>query len=209
MLKRFLLSLLVAALTLWMSLETVYTENRTEFTRRLNTSVGFTRIIRLPEAAKKIENFRQQNGHLPENLPEVETVPDFDKSELAYWRTDTWEHPLAYQRQGERFSLVSYGHDGKPGGIGLDADIVYGEKKVSNTLTFWQFLTYSDAIFLRPACVFAAIFAFFVAMSASGKEAKKSKKAGSVAILLRIAAMVGISVLGAVFIASLDYPSGM
>lgn len=209
-LKRFLLSLFVAGLTFWMSLEATYTANCKIVTQHYSTRAGRTRTLSLRQTAKYIEEFRKQAGHLPENLREVETRLDFSKYDRETWARDGWKRPLAYQRKGECFSLISYGHDGKPGGIGLDADIVYGEKKIKNMPTFWQFLRYSDSDtnFLYPACWIAAFFAFFVGMYASYTDARERKKVSSVEMLLSVALVAGISVFGAVLIGALDYPSG-
>ena len=39
---------------------------------------------------------------------------------------DPWGHPYLYRSDGKRYTLISYGVDGKPGGAGYDADIVDG-----------------------------------------------------------------------------------
>ncbi len=36
---------------------------------------------------------------------------------------DPWGHPYEYSSDGRRFTVVSYGADGNPGGDGFDADI--------------------------------------------------------------------------------------
>jgi type II secretion system protein G len=58
----------------------------------------------------------------PDRGPKCAEVPSvmFDKLPL-----DAWGHPFVYESDGNTFTLVSYGRDGKPGGEGTDADIVY------------------------------------------------------------------------------------
>lgn len=41
---------------------------------------------------------------------------------------DPWNHPYIYVSDGETFTLTSYGQDGKEGGEGADADIVFKGK---------------------------------------------------------------------------------
>ena len=42
--------------------------------------------------------------------------------------SDPWNHPYVYASDGETFTLTSYGQDGKEGGEGADADIVFQGK---------------------------------------------------------------------------------
>lgn len=41
---------------------------------------------------------------------------------------DFWGHPLTYSVRGSRYELVSYGRDGKPGGSGLDSDLLCSDR---------------------------------------------------------------------------------
>jgi type II secretion system protein G len=44
--------------------------------------------------------------------------------------TDPWGRPFYYQYQGNTYSIISYGADGRPGGSGKDADIIKGRSWV-------------------------------------------------------------------------------
>ena len=81
-----------------------------------------------------LSDFNRQHDRYPQSLDDL---PDFKD-----WRLrDRWKHPYHYSRTETGFRLLSLGRDGKPGGLGLDADI---DSEVENTIridpTFSQFL---------------------------------------------------------------------
>jgi hypothetical protein len=206
-LKRFLLSLCVAALTFWMSLESVFLTQREKVASYSLLPSGYTNYRAIPEVKKQIEEFQKEHKRLPKGLHEVEEWAKFEPYERERWANDAWERKLIYQHSDRHFQLISYGHDGKSGGAGLDADLT-SAGAIPQPPTFWQFLTYREAGMVRIACIGAALFAFFVAMYASTKDAREGKKASATESLISLAIMVGISVVGAIFMGGLEYPSG-
>ena len=48
---------------------------------------------------------------------------------------DPWGRPFHYQYQGDTYSLISYGADGRPGGSGENADIIKGRTWVGEVPT--------------------------------------------------------------------------
>ena len=58
----------------------------------------------------------------PVRGPQCAEVPSVMFTELP---KDAWGHPFTYESDGKEFTLTSFGRDGKPGGEGTDADIVY------------------------------------------------------------------------------------
>lgn len=83
--------------------------------------------------ARKIENFELDVGRLPRQLDELVSNPGetgwlgpYAKAEEL---KDPWGNPFEYSPTGgqgaARFTLVSYGADGKPGGDSVNQDIRY------------------------------------------------------------------------------------
>lgn len=80
----------------------------------------------------KIEQFRADVGRLPASLDELITAPSNGSGWLGpYSRaeelSDPWHQKIELRAPGDNgkeFQLVSLGADGKPGGEGVDADLV-------------------------------------------------------------------------------------
>jgi hypothetical protein len=64
-----------------------------------------------------IEQYSKEHGRYPDSLKDA--VPT--NSALAD-RSDPWERPYQYAKTDKGYRLFSLGRDGKPGGVGLDAD---------------------------------------------------------------------------------------
>jgi len=80
----------------------------------------------------KIEQYQQDVGSLPPDLDALVKAPGGASGWLGPYAkqqelNDPWGHPLVYHIPGASgpYDLLSYGRDGKPGGDGLDADIVH------------------------------------------------------------------------------------
>ncbi|HTD27842.1 MAG TPA: type II secretion system major pseudopilin GspG [Xanthomonadaceae bacterium] len=82
--------------------------------------------------AGKIEQYQQDVGSLPPSLDALVKAPGGASGWLGPYAkqqelNDPWGHALEYKVPGANgpFDLMSYGRDGKPGGDGVDADIVH------------------------------------------------------------------------------------
>jgi general secretion pathway protein G len=82
--------------------------------------------------ASKIERYQQDTSSLPPNLEALVKNPGGVSGWLGPYAKETelkdpWGHPLEYRVPGSAgaYDLISYGKDGKPGGDGVDADIVH------------------------------------------------------------------------------------
>lgn len=71
-----------------------------------------------------IAEYRQQGHQLPASLTEL-GPPDLLRPYLDQRGriVDGWGQPFGYSVRGEHYLLLSYGRDGKPGGMGLDYDL--------------------------------------------------------------------------------------
>lgn len=85
--------------------------------------------------ATQLTTYRLDNGTYPTSeqglkaLVERTSVPPLpatfpDGGYVSTMPQDPWGKPYAYESNGSSYSITSLGRDGKPGGEGVDADIV-------------------------------------------------------------------------------------
>lgn len=104
-------------------------------------------VSQLHNISQAIKEYRHKSGKLPARLDDLvppATAPD------AYWvghhgLADGWNRPLLYEHDEKNFRLSSLGRDGRPGGAGIDCDLVYDSDRPGGVyggrkLTFRQFL---------------------------------------------------------------------
>jgi general secretion pathway protein G len=114
-----------------------WTVLRSVVTRNANNQ-WFRTICNFQRIREGLSDFAQKNGRYPESLDEL---AKWKGSSEEWQQLDPWEHPYQYVRTDSGFRLFSFGPDGKPGGVGLDADIEstpHGATRVIPTLK--QFL---------------------------------------------------------------------
>jgi general secretion pathway protein G len=83
--------------------------------------------------SKSVDNFRIDVGRFPTAEEGLQALvvrpPSADKWNGPYLKKevplDPWGHPYVYQVPGTKgdYAIISYGHDGQPGGSGEDADL--------------------------------------------------------------------------------------
>lgn len=86
-----------------------------------------SRFYVLGALRSQIEDYRKSHGTLPPTLteiPDVHTELNLPGMPLL----DSWGNPVQYRPVGETYELFSYGRDGRPGGVGLDADLYADER---------------------------------------------------------------------------------
>ncbi len=82
---------------------------------------------------KALDQYRIDTGHYPASEPGLQALRENPVDE-ARWAgpylskavpKDPWGHEYQYKAPGEHgeYDLLSFGHDGRPGGEGEDADI--------------------------------------------------------------------------------------
>jgi len=78
---------------------------------------------------------------------------------------DGWKRPLVYSTDGTSCTIVSYGRDGQPGGIGIDSDLSSSLPSPETTKpTFVQFLFNPRARGIVATCLACGLGAFWVSM---------------------------------------------
>jgi hypothetical protein len=105
-----------------------------------NSTLSSQTTISLRRFVKVLEDHIQKRIPLPQSLAdissEIDSTPSFPSrflpEGLSFIKNgipvDGWGRPLHYSTEGTSYTLLSYGRDGKPGGIGLDCDevIIHG-----------------------------------------------------------------------------------
>ena len=71
-----------------------------------------------------LETFRAEHGSIPTTEDGLEPLVNPD-SEAYLWKVpvDPWGRPYLYASDGHRYSIASFGADGKSGGDGNDSDV--------------------------------------------------------------------------------------
>jgi hypothetical protein len=105
---------------------------------------------------------------------------------------DAWGHPFHFEFKGTRLIATSYGRDGQPGGIGLDADISSDRRNNANLQpTLSQFLF---DLPIRPAIVISLLSSALCFLLTLGTiKAPKFNVAGVLILALWIPLLVGLS----------------
>jgi hypothetical protein len=107
-----------------------------------------------------VEKFRKHHGKLPADLtiPEIAENATRPGTAANPGPLDGWDNPLKYELHGDTFTVCSLGRDGRPGGVGLDADLCGPRQDDAppkdphaslfldrpERPTFWQFVTVWD-----------------------------------------------------------------
>ena len=90
-----------------------------------------------------LDRHRQEVGRYPERLDELRWPPPEpgqpDRPVAPEELMDLWKQPYQYWVDGGGYTLFSLGRDGRPGGIGLDADL-YGPGMQDCRPTLRQFV---------------------------------------------------------------------
>lgn len=78
-----------------------------------------------------LSRYNREKGGFPDSLSDLADLENhnlpFDESGELFW-CDEWNHPFHYEKTPDGFRLGSLGRDGVAGGVGLDADLFFGEQ---------------------------------------------------------------------------------
>ena len=86
----------------------------------------------LSSLSAQVDQYQADMGSYPDSLDQLVTAPGNGDGWLGPYAkatdfNDPWHRPIEYRRPGDNdapFQLLSLGADGKPGGDGVDKDIV-------------------------------------------------------------------------------------
>lgn len=130
-----------------------------------------------------LTDYRQKHGRCPDTLDQV---PELKEMRFV----DAWGHPYQYTKTENGYSLISLGRDGKPGGVGLDADIDSEQEHIRLEPTLSQFLF--DAVGSRTllnVAILASCFAGLACYIASGPREGRPVTAGSLSASIAVTAV--------------------
>lgn len=151
---------------------------------------------------RAIEEHRESVGRPPGSLSELESI----KGWMVDGRLlDSWQRPVQYAVEGDRFILYSFGRDGRPGGEGSDADVYprsAGRPLGRPTLRQFAFDLPTEGI--RTTCLAAGVIAALTCFRASSTPAPW----GGREIVPRFAATAVGSILVAIWLSALHIPNG-
>lgn len=141
-------------------------------------------------------------GAFPDSLQQLSQLEDHDlwfgkSGELL----DGWRHPFHYRRIAEGFELASLGREGKPGGVGLDADVFFGDEWFSpkTRLPLKQFLFETEG----SASVFLVAFVASILAASIWFGARHEVQPSIKWVIIGVATMAVLAVVVAAFLAAI------
>lgn len=110
--------------------------------------------------------FKSEHGRLPKSIAELGTL---DQSSLAFDKNqdilDKWGRPFMYTVDGDKYLVLSYGRDGKPGGDGLDCDLSSDDICPARAqVPLRQFLFDVPSGGMVQVCAITGFFAFLLSL---------------------------------------------
>ena len=181
LLLRLIIACIFGAVIIFCSLEAAYDNAQHSFL--FSWQLRTKSIVKL--VSIEIEEYRQEHNSLPKTLDLLRDGRDLD----------AWERPLVYTIQGNSYTLVSYGQDGKPGGSGWDMDIGLTTPLSKDLkLNYHQFSNAPDAQgAIRTAWITGALAAFLCLIIVRPRPLTRS-------IILGLVVRIGVVLFAAVVV---------
>lgn len=99
-----------------------------------------------------VTEFVTETGRFPERLEQVKSEYFSGRIRESGAILDQWGHPYEYRREGDSYTIRTLGHDGRPGGIGIDEDHDYRRGPRFSPPTLWQFTFQLPYTEVKIAC---------------------------------------------------------
>lgn len=163
----------------------------------------------LRDIKQTIDDYQRDANSLPQSLAELR--PLYRGDDRLTWDEqsnplDAWGRPLVYSVDGPNFVLSSFGRDGKPGGVGLDADLIIGRGEPKEfQVPFRQFILHKPARGVVITCLAGGGVVFFISMTTIDPSKLRGK--GAVAIAVKLAVTVIGAVMISFFMTALHIPN--
>lgn len=152
----------------------------------------------LEKTAKAIDEHRRRTGSLPSSL-----------NGLSAPLKDGWRNPFLYRRRGSSYRLISLGEDGRPGGTGLSCDLSSDDPSPPESrMTWWQMMSLRSALPVLLGAALCGALAFAHVFSSIKEPASPPSAAQIAALLPGLLVTAAFACLIALFVGSLDVPSG-
>jgi hypothetical protein len=165
----------------------------------------------LMQIQKVVAAYQRASNACPESFEQLQPMfnefPDLKGFQSKNDFVDGWNHPLALLKEGTNCIVISYGRDGKPGGIGIDYDLKPAELLPKESmLTFQQFWNDERT---RDAITWCFICgAMAGALSFLTVKIPNLTKRGLLALGFTLGATLLGSFIAASFITALHVPNG-
>lgn len=157
-----------------------------------------------------LEKHHQRTKDYPETLNEL-SLPDEDpfvRVAASGYPVDAWGNDYQFRVTDQTFELSSLGRDGRPGGLGLDADLDHRQSTFDSTeemrLTFQQFATDIDTSRIKRGCLILGGISSVVVFSLLGDY---SRRTSSSQLALSIVITIAGSIVMAMFMSALHIPN--
>lgn len=159
---------------------------------------------------EKVNAYRMKHGVLPRSLKQAGFVETDNGSNSS--AVDGWRHPFAYSVRGNQYFIVSYGRDGKPGGVGIDYDLSNVKPHPPEAfMTFPQFLAQPGYERMIGVCFISGILTFFIGWNIiKPKDSDKpaSLKTDAKVLVIKLAAILLPTLFITFIMIQLHVPSG-
>ena len=157
-------------------------------------------LFKMHMIKQAIGEYQTEKRTLPPSLDALHIILGSD-------REDSWNRPIIYTKAGTRYTLTSYGMDGKPGGVGLDADFTLDTPRPRGSrVTFSQYLMYVAPPELGFAACISGGLAWFLCFRVFHPE--RIAKTHRVVLLVQFAALLLGTAIIATLITVLHIPTG-
>lgn len=103
-----------------------------------------------------VKEFQREHNHLPTSISEIQGGLGTLRRDF----NDPWGRPLEFVTSDQEFRATTYGRDGQPGGIGLDADLSTDNLSPPEAnLTLQQYLFEIDSRSVWLSCALCGLLA--------------------------------------------------
>ncbi len=131
--------------------------------------------------------------------------------EMGFWSfrgfTDGWQHPYVISNEGTNCLIISYGHDGKPGGKGIDYDLTSKNPRPKEAwptfAQFWENERFNGMIGSSIVCGILAGF-----LSLLTVRIPNLNKRGIIILVFSLCATLVGTLFVTVMITAVHVPSG-
>jgi len=203
-----LIAILVALVIFGISLKTAW--------RQSSHSIGWNEQRLTEHVLRNIGDaviaYQQASNACPESFEQLEQFglhsPAFkDAFEYSNYSVDGWKRPFIFSKEGTNCIAISYGRDGKPGGVGIDCDLTTLRPLPKESMpTFEQFWTNERMREVIVWCFICGVMAGFLSLITVRIPDLSPRGLGLLALTLLV------TIIGTFFVASiitiLHVPSG-
>jgi hypothetical protein len=157
---------------------------------------------------EEMEGRKAEGGGPPARLSDLDVVKEKRVlTDNTGEPVDRWGRAFQYRVLPGGYVLYSHGRDGKPGGVGPDADLYAGaDDSWAARPTLLQFTASPEALPMQLACLFAGVVAFPLCLLQARGEPGNRRSLGKVLLMNAVTAVFAI--LAALMIGALHMVPG-